>query len=92
MPAVQEDLDLSWVTFTEEDHELKCDREAKDCPNVAVWRVKWIKFCGCGKKPRWYCQGCYDWLKAKPGVIVAYCPTELYSHQCVGTVTPLRRT
>ena len=85
------DIDLSWVTFTEEDHELKCDREMKDCPNVAVWAVRWVIFCGCGKKPRWYCQSCYEFLKSTPGLVLAYCGGEP-SHQCVGAVTPLRRT
>jgi hypothetical protein len=41
MSAVLDDTDLDWVTFIDTDIEKCCERQIVECPNVAVYRVKW---------------------------------------------------
>lgn len=37
------------ITFTEEAHEDKCERHVFDCPNVAVWEIRFSE-CKCGNQ------------------------------------------
>lgn len=90
--ATQEELDLEWVTFSEEDHELKCERACKDCPNVAMFSVLWLQRCGCPVLPRYYCLSCYEALKSRPGEVMAVCATcDAVGALLVGVATPLGR-
>lgn len=89
MPAVMDDVDLSWVTFTDDEHELKCERRWRDCPNVAAFELHWRPSgCQC-PKPRRYCVTCYEHLRAGVGYVSALC------YDCdrviVAKATPLPR-
>lgn len=84
--GVAEDTDLDWVTFSEDDHEIKCERRCRECPNVAAVKMIWHRHCPC-PRARFYCLTCYEHLRSRPGEVVCYCYSCGYI--LTATATPL---
>jgi hypothetical protein len=65
MTAVIEDTDLDWVVFSEEEHEIPCERGSQfgTHDNVALYRIRLHLECGgkCGAPtPELVCLPCKD--------------------------------
>ena len=63
MTAVAEDLDLSWVTFADEQPEDPCVGPShQPCPMEPVALAIWLKPCGCSAEPTRHCASHRDFL------------------------------
>jgi hypothetical protein len=61
--ATDEDIDLSWATFTDEQPGEPCVGPSHEpCPLEPVAVAIWVKWCGCRAAPTRHCAGHRDVL------------------------------